>query len=673
MDCPDRLSLVMRNLRHLAAGSTALLITVPLVLSLSGAAVKPAGVQDFSFDSYSADYYLARDAQGHSTLKTVETFVAVFPNFDQNRGIIRAIPNDYDGVPLRTSVQSVVDEKGKDVPYEQNVIGGFTELALGTDDFVHGRTTYTITYTQENVVRAFADTNDDELYWDTNGTGFVQPFGSVTARVHVDPALTEFLTGDSACYRGEQGSTQRCMITHTPDPAGDLFTASARNLDAGENLTVSIGFTLGTFVQVPAEVPGDDSGDGGILQPLVDPPWWATFGGIAIAILAVLGSAFTIVWRFVSPASSRGRGIIIPQYTVPKDVNLLESGDIIGRSWPAVSAQIVSFAVRGKLRILDYPVTASGAQYTLQLLDPTGVDDQELALLEALFRHGALPDGVRALRESGLFGERQLGYFIEETDVREGLVVGSVCEVGVINDGVASAVGTVKAGVRKRVLDRGFKKKRSSAAGLVIALAMFLLIFAAVGLVVVSAAFLSFSGWAFGAAFLAFFAVFVTVGFAWRPPALTESGAEMRDYLLGMRDYLQLAEADRFRMLQSPEGAQRVRLEGLDPANPATKVKLYEKLLPFAVLWGVEKEWAKELTIGYGDTAPDWFVSTRGFDSAVFAGALSTLASTAVARSTPSVSSGSSWSSSGGGSFSGGSSGGGFSGGGGGGGGGGGR
>src|SRR6185312_15815657 len=191
-----------------AAASTALTLAVP-----QSASAVPAGVQDFSFTSYSADYYLSRDAEGHSTLRTVETFVAKFPNVDQNRGIIRAIPNDYDGVPLHTSVASVTDEHGAPVHFEATESGGFTELALGTDDYVHGSQSYVITYTQQNVVRAFADTGDDELYWDTNGTGFSQPFGSVTARVHVDPAIVPFLMGNNACYRGAQGSTDRCEIT----------------------------------------------------------------------------------------------------------------------------------------------------------------------------------------------------------------------------------------------------------------------------------------------------------------------------------------------------------------------------------------------------------------------------------------------------------------------------
>jgi uncharacterized membrane protein YgcG len=415
-----------------------------------------------------------------------------------------------------------------------------------------------------------------------------------------------------------------------------------RNLNPGENLTVVIGFTLGTFVQAPPEENGGGDDDPLIpsLPQIGAAPWWATLGTILVSAIAVLGSAFTIVWRFITPKSAKGRGIIIPQYTAPKDLNLLESADILGRRFAGVPAQIVSFAVRGKQRILDYPVTTSGARYTLQLLDDTGVDDQERELLNAIF--GTLN-------------------------------VGAVQEVGVIDDVAANAISSVSARARGRVIDRGFKMKRKSRVGFILAGVMFLLIILSIALFTVSSMFMVFSGWGFLAIFLSFIAVFVCLGFAWRPAVLTEAGAERRDYLVGLRDYLQLAETDRFRMLQSPEGAERVRVEGIDITKPADKVKLYEKLLPFAMLWGIEREWAKELTIAYGAAAPDWFVSQNGFDAIMFSTALSTISSTSIARPTPSTSSGSSWSGSGGGSFSGGSGGGGFSGGGGGGGGGGGR
>ena len=46
------------------------------------------------------------------------------------------------------------------------------------DSYVHGATTYVISYTQRDTIRHFSDTNDDEFYWDVNGTGW----GSRSAR-----------------------------------------------------------------------------------------------------------------------------------------------------------------------------------------------------------------------------------------------------------------------------------------------------------------------------------------------------------------------------------------------------------------------------------------------------------------------------------------------------------
>lgn len=653
-----RLGRVTRFLRLFAAFAAPLLTVLVLGAPSSASAqsastqsqVTPAGVQDFSFTSYSADYYLARDAAGHSTLRTVETLVAKFPTFDQNRGIIRAIPNDYDGVPLHTAVASVTDAAGAPVHFEATDNGGFTELALGTDDYVHGTQSYVISYTQQNVVRAFADTGDDELYWDTNGTGFAQPFGSVTARVHVDPSVVPFLTGNNACYRGAQGSTDRCEISQAADdpaaPGGTLLTAQTSGIGANENLTVAIGFTAGTFVQVPADYVPDNGNQGGSAPlgvggpfGLGETPWWSTALAFILLALGGLGSVFAIVQRFfLGPRNAKGRGIIVPQYSPPKDLNLLEAASLIGRVEAGLPAQLVSFAVRGNIRILDYPVTSGGADYTLQLVRADGVDAGESRLLEILFGEALQP--------------------------------GAVQEVGVTNDSLAVRLKAVTTGATESVAGRGFTVKQRMRTGLITAAALFVVLFVSIGITVLTAVLGVLSGWMLLAIAVAFVSVFIGVGMAIRRPVLTESGAEQRDYLLGVRDYLQLAEADRFRMLQSPEGAERV-----DVGDRAQMVKLYEKLLPFAVLWRIEREWSKELAVYYEQEAssPDWYVSNGAFNSLVFAQTLGGLATSVTTTATPTPPPSSSWSGSGGGSFSGGSFGGGFSGGGGGGGGGGGR
>ena len=95
----------------------------------------------------------------------------------------------------------------------------------------------------------------------------------------------------------------------------------------------------------------------------------------------------------------------------------------------------------------------------------------------------------------------------------------------------------------------------------------------------------------------------------WRkqPTEPTEAAHPAVDHLWGVHDYIRLAEQDRFRMLQSPSGAvteTRGELEIL---------RLHERLLPYAVLFGLEKEWMRELDLRYRSLPPDLLA---GVDSA---------------------------------------------------------
>jgi uncharacterized membrane protein YgcG len=117
----------------------------------------------------------------------------------------------------------------------------------------------------------------------------------------------------------------------------------------------------------------------------------------------------------------------------------------------------------------------------------------------------------------------------------------------------------------------------------------------------------------------AFIGLFVTIGAIRFTAPLTPAGQTRYDYLLGMKVYLELAEQDRFRMLQSPDGAERV-----DVGSTTDIIKLSERLLPFAVIWGVEDRWMQELEVRVQEARvePEWFASTNGFSSAALTSAL---------------------------------------------------
>ncbi len=614
-------------------------ILAALLLSL-GAVVLPsvavlpampahADTSDFTFDSFDADYTLTRDADGTSRLEVVETIVARFPDFDQNRGIIRAIPDDYDGVPLSTTIRAITDQNGVSVPFETTRYNGFIELALGTDEFVRGVQTYVISYQQINVVRSFADTGSDEFYWDVNGVGWDQPFGTVAATLHVDPTLADTLTGAVACYAGAQGAVTPCDSVVQSDAT---ILANASTLAPRETLTLAVGFAATTFVTPdPVSKPLLFSG-----PPRVTPIWLHFLSG-GLGLLGLGGVVGSILASVRARRGSPSRGAIIAEYSEPVGIDILQSAHLVNRASAALPAAIVRLAVRRNLRILAYAVETGGAPYTLQFLSVEGADATDASLLRTIFGRTPEPGDTRPF--------------------------------GPTDRILMTGLTAISAAARASIVTAGLLARPPGGIWAVPGIVMqFVLGCATIVVVVVSVLFsvasplilLSMTG--------LFFGFFIVAIAAYRPQVVTERGAPYRDFLFGMRMYLTLAEQDRLRMLQSPTGAERI-----DVGNNLELVKLYEKLLPWAVLWGVEDQWMRELAVHVDalPERPDWFLGANGFDPAAFRSVVFGL-STAISPP-PSTSGRSSWGGSSGGSFRGGSSGGGFSGGGGGGGGGGGR
>jgi uncharacterized membrane protein YgcG len=137
----------------------------------------------------------------------------------------------------------------------------------------------------------------------------------------------------------------------------------------------------------------------------------------------------------------------------------------------------------------------------------------------------------------------------------------------------------------------------------------------------------------------------------------TEKGFEAELYLRGLKKYIEVAEKDR-----------------IEFANAPTKTpELFEKLLPYAMVFGLEEKWAKEFE-GLYTKNPEWYSggSTGAFSTIAFVGGMASIQSSVQSSLQSAIVSSigssprSSWSSSSGGSSGGGSSGGGGGGGGGG-------
>ncbi|MGH7196234.1 MAG: DUF2207 domain-containing protein [Candidatus Saccharimonadales bacterium] len=569
----------------LAIVTLLLLLAVPLPVG--------AGVQDFNIRSFEADYYLSRSESKRSQLKIVEKIVAEFPNFDQNHGIERAIPETYDGHSVRLGVESVKNEAGRPLDYSTYGSSGNTVLRIGdADKYVRGVQTYVITYSLKDVTKNFTD--HDELFWDTNGTEWAQSFGSVVARLHIPADLADRYNDQLRCFVGAAGSTEACNYSEEKQGNETVVTFNAgRQLRPGENMTFVAGFTTGTFA------PYQPTAFEKSLPYLIAA--WAVLNFLAPIVMVIL---LIVLWRRYG-RSHKGRGVIVPEYLPPKEASVQTGGAVLKKTGKVMTAQIIDLAVRHYIKIYE---TKRGKlfkkrSYDLELVrSPDGLREEEVSLVKYLFG-----------------SEAQVGKRVDITTISAPSVQKKIMALvkRVRRSAVKAGYFEDRAAVRKKYYWVG---------GIIIALGVLLL---SPGLV--------FSG----------ILMVIVVSKLW---PLSEQGAALRDYLYGLRDYMLLAEAERLRQLQSPEGA--AKMAGINPDDKSQLVKLYERLLPYAIIFGIEKQWAKEFAPLY-EQQPDWYSGNWStFNAAAFASSFNGFTSasaTAFAPPTNSSSSGFSGGSSGGG------------------------
>ena len=222
-----------------------LMLICPVLIGVAGVnAPVFAWVNDFYFSDFTGDYYLSKDVEGISHLKVKESVTAVFPDFNQNKGICRQIPfTNQDGknvtLPNLTRDNITVTRNGNPEPiYSIEKENNYYNVCTGTEEYVLGEQEYTFEYEFTKVVTEFNENGKEwqELYWDTNGNGASQKFDKVTARLHFEDI--DAWTGEAWCYVGKYGASgqDRCEITEISD--GVEF--EAENLRSYENLTFDV-------------------------------------------------------------------------------------------------------------------------------------------------------------------------------------------------------------------------------------------------------------------------------------------------------------------------------------------------------------------------------------------------------------------------------------------------
>lgn len=593
--------------------------------------VSAQNVQDFKIESFDANYYLDKDSENASTLKVEETIVAAFPNYDQNHGILRAIPMRYDGHTLSLKGVSVTDESGKSHKYTTSKENDNLILKIGDPDkYVQGRVVYKINYNLKDVI-TFYD-NHDEFFWDVNGDQWLQDFGTVSAKVHIAKSLGAALQERQVCYAGYYASTgQNCSITKIDNSGEYVINAKADDLRSGQTLSVVLGFNKSTFV-ISSSVQKEQE------KQRIE------------FIIALILLAIPPIWAFIFMLrrwrrfgnDPKGRGIIIPEYEPPKGFNTLTSDYLMQQQLrnTAFSALLIDLAVKGYITITEIPKKGW-----------FGKKDYRLNLKKTL--DNSIPKYMHKVLAE-IFGK--------------GLAEGSSVKVSEFREShskardIQIAMKSLEETLAENVTKNGYfiknpkKVRRGYMTWAAILSAIGAGIFLFIGL---ETAYLPAAGLGLGL----LLAGVVTFIYSFIMPARTEAGVAAHDALLGLKDYIKLAESERLKYLQSPEGAEKITdKDAFDPKTAEAKIKLFEKLLPYAVLFGLEKDWAKQFNDIYTNP-PGWYQGGNwsAFNAGYLAGSLSDFNSTTGASfASPSSSSGSGFSGGGAGGGGGGGGGGGW-------------
>jgi len=575
-----------------------ILIAGSLLVGSSQAAFA-AQTDNFTITKFDAEYSLGRDSENRSTLAATWRITAHFPP-NQNRGIAPIFVKKYDNHPTNFSLQSVTDEQGTSLEYTWND----DELRIGKKDvYVQGEKTYVIKFTQRDVTKHYDNTGRDEFYWDVIGNEWRVPMENVRVSVKFDESLQAARRGEAFCYAGKQGSRQRCTVS---DDKGEIVTTVSQ-LDRREGITMAVGFTGGTFA--------------GYQETLIEKmiKIWSMVQVLASSLAVIL--MLLLSWRYRRLFGRHSElKPIPPEYLPPKQASVLTSAYIL-KNYEALAvkgsakvAQLLDLAVRHYIKLYEVKKASflRSAQYEIEIVkDLKELRPEESEVVRDMFGSSMPKPGERLnlkkLQNNLSYASRTRD---DDTNLKN-LVHGNyaLCEQKLAN---------------KRIVQKW-------------ALWVFV-----ISVLLLSPMLLIVAGIVFA------------LSFGW---SLTDEGLALRRYLAGLKMYIGVAEAERLQMLQSPEGAEKVKVDASDEKQ---LVKLYERVLPYAVLFGQEKEWSKQLGRYYEQVGeqPDWYSGQGAFNAAAFAAGMNSLSSVASSASDYS-------------STSGGSAGGGFAGGGGGGGGGG--
>lgn len=285
-----------------------------------------------------------------------------------------------------------------------------------------------------------------------------------------------------------------------------------------------------------------------------------SYDGEMAAALVLLGATIALLMIAVGQRVRAGRLPRSPivQYAPHRGTTVVDDAILAGRERRAVAAGLVDLVVRRRVHLLTQAGT-SNRSIAVQVIAPENLTDDDQRLLSVVC--GA---------------ETPSGYSRRLSRDRRRIA--------------RDARGFVAARGRRLQRDgltRGWHSGRSVSR------------WTGAVLVVGGGVFLSTAPppLAFGVGVVAIVVALVALAVvpAGRARRFAAAALPRREHLDGIRHYLTVAETERMRVLQSPNGSRQTVGDAVE------RFALHERLLPYAVIFGLEREWLATLRIGYDE------------------------------------------------------------------------
>ena len=283
-------------------------------------------------------FNVAIDVQKDGDIIVTEAIAVTAEGMQIRRGIFRDLPRYYESDGARLSYRYdvlSVQRDGHPEPYSTETEDAAYRIRIGDADvFLEpGAHAYEIRYRVSNQVRYFADY--DEVYWNATGNYWVFPILETNVTVTLPPGAH---VSAAKGYTGALGDTG-ADYSYTANGDRHVFAAK-RRLEAGEGLTVAIGFDKG----------------------LIDPPsdadkswaWWQRNGALAILLASLTALSWFYMRSFDRVGRDPAKGPVFPLYEPPKGFSPAAAHHVYYRGLRghhALIATLMNLAVKGRIRI----------------------------------------------------------------------------------------------------------------------------------------------------------------------------------------------------------------------------------------------------------------------------------------------------------------------------------